>query len=108
MMPSRSSFAFDSVTPASATVLIREYAVLPTTMPNTMARVSALIPLDCSQSTCARWIDAKAIAPVKASPGTSPRQRAQTLTKGDWGERTRSATEDIGLGIRWVSVGPDE
>jgi hypothetical protein len=30
-------------------VLIREYTVLPTNMPNTIASVSALMPLDCSQ-----------------------------------------------------------
>jgi hypothetical protein len=48
---------------------MRGYIVLPIAMPSTMAKVSALIPFDCSQPSWLSRIAANAMTPVNARPG---------------------------------------
>src|ERR1700678_3952503 len=79
MIPARNSVCLENITPPALAVARRGYTVLPTSIPSTMARVSALMPLDCSQESLPNSMAAAAKAPVRAIPGPRLSARCQPL-----------------------------
>ena len=89
MMPRRSRFCMGRFTPGPLAAAKRGYTVLPTSMPNTMASISALKPCSANQLIRPSAIPALARAALSANPGTRRRDAINAKAAVDRGDSRR-------------------